>query len=49
MFGIPAMPMKEWMRTYGNVRRLPQMRNQLQVLTEKVKALEQALQGSGDD
>ncbi len=49
MFGIPAMPMKEWMRTYGNMRRLPQMRNQLRELAEKVKELEQALQGNDHD
>lgn len=49
MFGIPAMPIKEWMRTYGNMRRLPLIRNQLRELAEKVKALEQALQGNGDD
>jgi hypothetical protein len=37
------------MRTYGNLRRLPQFRNQLKGLAEKVKELEQALQGNDDD
>jgi UDP-3-O-[3-hydroxymyristoyl] glucosamine N-acyltransferase len=49
MLGIPAVPIKEWMRTYGNIRRLPQMRNQLRELAEKVKELEQALQGKDHD
>lgn len=47
--GTPAVPIKEWMRTYGNLRRLPQFRNQLKGLAEKVKELEQALQGNDDD
>jgi UDP-3-O-[3-hydroxymyristoyl] glucosamine N-acyltransferase len=49
MLGIPAVPIKEWMRTYGNVRRLSQFRNQLKELAEKVKTLEQAMQGNSDD
>jgi UDP-3-O-[3-hydroxymyristoyl] glucosamine N-acyltransferase len=49
MLGIPAVPMKEWMRTYGNIRRLPQVRNQLRELAEKVKELERALQGNDYD
>jgi UDP-3-O-[3-hydroxymyristoyl] glucosamine N-acyltransferase len=49
MMGIPAIPIKEWMRIYGNIRRLPQMRNQLRELVEKVKELEQALQGNDHD
>jgi UDP-3-O-[3-hydroxymyristoyl] glucosamine N-acyltransferase len=49
MAGIPAVPIKEWMRTYGNFRRLSQFRNQLKELAEKVKELEQAMQGNSDD
>jgi UDP-3-O-[3-hydroxymyristoyl] glucosamine N-acyltransferase len=49
MLGIPALPIKEWMRTYGNIRRLAQFRNQLKELAEKVEELEQAIRGNRDD
>ncbi len=49
MLGIPAVPIKEWMRTYGNLRRLSLYRSQLKELSERVKGLEQAMQGSDDD
>jgi UDP-3-O-[3-hydroxymyristoyl] glucosamine N-acyltransferase len=49
MLGIPAVPIKEWMRTYSNVRRLAQFRNQLKELADKVEELEQAMRGNRDD
>jgi UDP-3-O-[3-hydroxymyristoyl] glucosamine N-acyltransferase len=49
MLGIPAVPIKEWMRTHGHIRRLAQMRDEIKRIKSIVKNLEQALQGNGHE
>jgi UDP-3-O-[3-hydroxymyristoyl] glucosamine N-acyltransferase len=49
MLGIPAVPVREYMRTYGNIRRFSQLRSQLRELTERLKDLERAMLGNNDD
>ena len=49
MLGIPAVPIKEWMRTHGHIRRLGQMRDEIKRIKSMVTNLEQALQGNGHE
>jgi UDP-3-O-[3-hydroxymyristoyl] glucosamine N-acyltransferase len=49
MMGLPAVSIKEWMRTYGNIRRLSKLRDDLTQIKGTVKKLEQALQGKGHE
>lgn len=43
--GSPAMPHKEWLKMTVNVRRLPQLKEELRQLKMKVKELEKAVYG----
>jgi len=45
MMGYPAVPHKEFLRNYANMRRLPQLREELRLLKSKVQDLEKALHG----
>jgi UDP-3-O-[3-hydroxymyristoyl] glucosamine N-acyltransferase len=49
MLGTPAVPIKEWLRTYANIRRLSQFRDDLKHIRGTVQRLEQALQGKGHE
>lgn len=44
--GIPAVPHKEWLRTYATLRRLPQLKDELRQLKEKVRKLENLFEES---
>ncbi len=43
--GSPAMPHKEWLKMTVNVRRLPQLKEELRQLKMKVQALEKVIHG----
>jgi UDP-3-O-[3-hydroxymyristoyl] glucosamine N-acyltransferase len=49
VLGLPAVSKKEWMRTYAAILRLPQMRDELKELKNRVSQLQQALQGTDND
>jgi UDP-3-O-[3-hydroxymyristoyl] glucosamine N-acyltransferase len=49
LMGSPALPAREWVRLYGTMRRLPQMREELKALKERLDTLERDLQGKGHD
>lgn len=41
--GFPGIPYDEWFRTYGDIRRLPRLKEALKRLDEKVSKIEEAL------
>ena len=45
--GIPAVPHREWLRTQGHIRRLPDMKTEIRGLGDRVRRLEESL-GSGE-
>lgn len=45
MIGIPAVPLKDWFRMYGNIQRLPRLKEELKRLGARVKEIEEALKG----
>lgn len=42
VLGSPAVPIKEWMRTYANIQRLPKLKDQVRLLEQRLARLEQA-------
>jgi UDP-3-O-[3-hydroxymyristoyl] glucosamine N-acyltransferase len=41
--GYPGVPADEWFKTYGDIRRLPRLKEALRKLDEKVRLIEEAL------
>lgn len=43
VLGLPAIPAREWKRTYANIQRIARLREELRILNEKVQRIEKAL------
>lgn len=43
MLGSPAVPIKEWMRTYANLQRLPRLKEEVKSIRKRLDELEQIL------
>ncbi len=41
--GLPAVAHDEWLKTYGNILRLPRLKEALKRLGERVQRIEEAL------
>ena len=49
VMGIPAVTQKEWLRAYGDFRRLPRLKEELRRLEKRLLQLEGAVKGQDDD
>jgi UDP-3-O-[3-hydroxymyristoyl] glucosamine N-acyltransferase len=45
MLGLPAVPVREWMRTYAGLQRLPRMKQEIEELKKRLHKLEESMHG----